>query len=212
MSPAVGALAVALWAASVGVPAPAPGVQGLLLDRIVAVVDNQTVSQAELAAEARLALARRAQVPEASARVVLDAPMLHDFLSYLIGQMLVAREARRVGAQEVHQADVDAAYEAFAASFASAAALDVWSHETAVSPAFVRDVLRREQTVERYLGQRLRTRLAGLASSGDDDNDAAKERRNALRAFLPGYLAELRQTVEVRRLTPSGALEREPRP
>lgn len=182
---------------------------GFLLDRVVAVVDTQTVTQAELAVEARLALARRAQVPEQAGRVALAAPVLHDVLSYLIGQMLVAREARRVGAEEAGEAEVEGAYAAFAARFADAATLEAWLEAVGTSPAAVRDVLRREQTVERYLGQRLRTRLAGLGGRGAD---AGASRAAELRAFLPGYLAELRQTVEVRRLTADGALEREARP
>lgn len=182
---------------------------GYLLDRVVAVVDTQTVTQAELAVEARLALARRVEAPEEAGRVQLDAPVLHDVLSYLIGQMLVAREARRVGAEEAGETEVDGAYAAFAARFVGVATLEAWLEGAGTSAAAVRDVLRRELTVERYLGQRLRTRLAGL---GEGAAGTGASRAAELRAFLPGYLAELRQTVEVRRLTADGALEREPRP
>lgn len=191
-----------------GVAAAAPQREGYLLDRIVAVVDTQTVTQAELAVEARLALAHRLADPAQAAEAELTAPLLNDVLTYLIGQMLVAREARRVGAGEVSAAQVDAAYAAFCARFADGAALDRWYTAVGASAAAVHDVLRREQTVERYLGQRLRTRLAGL---GGSDAAGGASRGAQLRAFLPSYLAELRQTVEVRRLTAAGSLEREPR-
>lgn len=208
------AAAVSLHAAAASADATHGGQAGYVADKIVAVVDTQTVTQSELAAEARLAVVRRSADKVRAASVALDGAFLHDFLDYLIGQMLVAREARRVGIDDVPASEVEQAFRALVAGFPTEADYEVFVANLGATPSFIREVLRRDRQNERYLQQRLRTRLAGLGVAPDAEGDGrgAARRAEALRTFLPAYLAELRQSVEVRRLGPSGALEREQAP
>jgi hypothetical protein len=179
-----------------------PAAAALLLERIVAVVDKDVITAGERLAEARLALVWREG--EAGAQAVPDAAFLHAFTDYLIGQVLVARESRRMGAPEVTDDEVDARLEALRAAFVSERAYDAFVQQLTIDPAHLRAVLARDLRNDRYIAQRLRTRLFGRTGAG-----AAAQASEARQQALAAWVGELRRAVQVRRLDADGKLQLE---
>lgn len=174
----------------------------VLLEHIVAVVDKDVITAGERLAEARLALVWREG--EAGAQAVPDAAFLHAFTDYLIGQVLVARESRRMGAPEVTDDEVDARLEALRAAFVSERAYEAFVQQLTIDPAHLRAVLARDLRNDRYIAQRLRTRLFG-PSGAVGAAQASEARQQALAAWM----GELRRAVQVRRVGVDGRLQLE---
>lgn len=170
---------------------------GTLIDQVVAVVDKEVVTRTELLAEARVALALREG--EAAATATLDEEILSSFRTYLINQILVAAQARRLAAAEVSTEEVEREVERFANRFRSASAYQAFLRRYDVSPETLRRILRRDLRNARYIEQRMRARLVGGSAAGP----TSEEYRRALESWL----AELRQSAEIRLPGPAGELE-----
>lgn len=196
-------------AAPAGAPASSadtPYGKSHLLERIVAVVDKDVVTQGELEAEARVALVLREG--ERAAQVTLDDPFLQTFLQHLIDQMLVARESRRMGADEVTDAQVDAAQGQLRNQFASNDGYGKFIMSLGVDDDFIRTLVARDLRNANTVAQRMRTRMAGqrrkpaadAAQAATDVKDPAYAR--ALRAWLD----ELHRAATVRIAQSDGLL------
>ena len=187
------ALAVVLAAAQ---QSPVP-TGGTLIDQIIAVVDKEVVTRSELVAEARIALAYRGG--ETSESAALDDEFLRDFRDYLINQLVIAAQARRLGAAEVSETEVDEEVEHFVSGFASVGVYESFLQRYDIAVDTLRAVLRRDLRNARFIDQRMRARL--VSSENAPDHDAQYVRA------LDRWLAELREAAEIRLAGANGELE-----
>lgn len=171
--------------------------QGELVDWIVVVVDKEAVTRSELITEARIALAYRGG--ETSEVAALDEEFLNGFRDYLINQIVVAAQARRLGAADVAEDEVNAEVDRFAGGFRSPAAYEAFLHRFDIPVDTLRDVLRRDIRNARFIDQRMRART--LASENDPDRDAQYMKA------LERWLAELRAAADIRLPGKKGELE-----
>ena len=171
--------------------------QGSLVDWIVVVVDKEAVTRSELITEARIALAYRGG--ETSETAALDDDFLNGFRDYLINQIVVATQARRLGAAEVAEDDVNVEVDRFASGFRSPAAYEQFLRRFDIPADTLRDVLRRDLRNARFIDQRMRART--LASENDPNRDAQYMKA------LERWLAELRAAADIRLPGKNGELE-----
>ena len=174
---------------------------GMLVDRVVAVVDKQVLTQSELLIEARVALALREGGDAAAAD--LDEPIVRAFLDYVVNQMLVSAQARRLGAEQVAGSEVDREVQRFADLFRSSDAYRAFLRRFDVSEEALRHILERNLRNQRFIADRMR-----LIGAGDRFADV---RSPEYQAALKKWLDELRDTGDVRVLGPTGELELVPK-
>lgn len=172
-------------------------VDGHLVDWIVAVVDKEVVTRSELVSEARIALAYRGG--ETSEEAALDEEFLRDFRDYLINQILIADQARRLGASEISEEEVSVEIDRFSAGFRSVAAYEAFLRRYDIALETLRGVLRRDLRNARFIDQRMRARM--LASENDPERDAQYTKA------LERWLGELRDAAEIRLPGKNGELE-----
>ncbi|MEM6734249.1 MAG: hypothetical protein AAF658_21980, partial [Myxococcota bacterium] len=116
--------------------------EGTRIDRVIAVVDQEVVTEAELVLEARLALARRGAVK--SAAKPIDPRFLEGFLDYLVNQLLISSQARRLGSVSVSDDEVQQELDRFSDKFPSRSDFDGFLTQFDISEERVRGVLLRD--------------------------------------------------------------------
>ena len=200
------------WALGVGalwltVAATAYAMDSRTLERIVAVVDKDVITEGELRAEARLALVMRHGAQGAT--VQLDNAYLRSFVDHLISQVLVAQEARRMGAEGASDIEVNARMATLAGHFATPSAYRSFMDSLTMDQEFVRAVMARDVQNDRYIAQRLRTRLLAQQKHVLGQPGAADADERAQHKALQRWLAELRRAVQVRVLDDEGLLHLE---
>lgn len=171
--------------------------QGEVVDWIVVVIDKEAVTRSELVTEARIALAYRGG--ETSETAALDTDFLNGFRDYLINQIVVAAQARRLGASEVGEDEVNVEVERFASGFRSPAAYESFLRRFDIPVDTLRDVLRRDLRNARFIDQRMRART--LVSENDPSRDAQYMKA------LERWLAEVRAAADIRLPGKKGELE-----
>jgi len=172
-----------------------------VVDRVIAVVDKEIITETELLAEARIALVLRAGLSGLGLMDgEVDPGLLLSMRTYVINQVLVAHQVRRLGGVGVSEQEVDHALRGFVMRFGSTAAYDAFRRKFDVSEQAVRAVLRRDLRNAKYVDQRMRSWLATA-----DDGDSEEERR---KQALASWLEEVQRAVEIRMLGPEGELER----
>ncbi len=174
---------------------------GVLADRVIAVVDKQVLTQSELLLQARITLVEREGGDAGTAD--LDEGVVAAFLDYVVNQMLVSAQARRLGADEVAASDVDRAVQRFSERFRTPDAYRAFLRRFDVSEETLRHVLERDLRNQRFIADRMR--LIGGADKGADP--ASPEYQQALKKWLD----ELRDAGDVRLPGPTGELELVPR-
>lgn len=167
---------------------------GTLIDRVTAVVDAEVLTESELLVEARVVLAR--QGPDGAAKPV-DRAFLVSVREYVVNQILIANQARRVGVVEIPESEVAGALARFEQGFASAAVYRAFLRRFGISEARLQEIIRRDLRNERYLAQRLRSRL-GVAEAGRPERMAEEVKK---------FVEELRQRARIRLLGSNGELE-----
>ena len=171
---------------------------GILVDRVIAIVDKEVITNSELLREVRVALVLREGDRAATGEIAQE--VLDSFLGFLVDEVVIAAQARRVGGLDVGREEVDREVERFAARFSSVDAYHAFMRRFDVSEAALRDILRRDMKNERYIAQRMR---AWKATSDDGERNTEAEYKDALKRWVE----ELRAGVELRLLSPSGELE-----
>lgn len=175
------------------------GPPGLPVDRIVAVVDKVVLTHSELLWEARVALALREGGEAATSE--LRPELLEAFRDYVIDQLLVAAQARRLGGVEVSGEEERRAVAQFAERFRSEAAHRSFLARFGLSQTVVANILRRNLRNEKYIAAR--RRLWGLAPGVEG---SGKQRADE---HLRRWLLELREAAEIRLPGNDGSLERQ---
>lgn len=172
--------------------------KGTLIDRVVAVVDKQVITQSELLTEARITLAF--QLGEGAASGDLDQDFLDTFVDYLVNQNLIAQQARRLGSGEVSEADIEREHKRLVTRFRSGDAFKAFLRRYDISDEVLQNTISRTLRNDRYINDRMRLRLL------ETDTVTAKASAKYKQA-LTRWLAELRAAAEIRLLGPSGDLE-----
>jgi hypothetical protein len=168
---------------------------GTLVDRVVAVVDKEVITQSELLIEARLALFQREDLEAASAD--LSPEVLTAFRIYWVDQLLIAAQARHYGAAEVSEDEVDQAVRRVEQRARSAAAYQAFLRRFGISAALVREVVRRDLRNEKCIRERLRLRLAAQGLTSEQKVESA----------LASWMTELQAGAEIRLAAEDGELQ-----
>lgn len=168
--------------------------EGTLIDRVVAVVESEVITETELVLEARIALARRGAVR--SAAKPIDARFVETFRDYLINQTLIANQATRLGSISVSDQEVETELERFADVFPSRTAFEAFLRRFGISEERVRGILLRDLRNGRFITRRMNVRLMGKREPASPEYREALER----------WLRELREASTIRVLGPDGRL------
>lgn len=197
--------------------AAAPAGAGRVVERVVAVIRNpagappRPITLTKLTEEARIALVGRGAV--AAAFRPIDAEARRAALDWLVGQMLVADEAARLGLEEVDREALLAELRRFRSRFGSEADYARFLAESEISEEDLLVTLERGLRVQRYLESRvgrwarvteeevdgyLAERGAGGASAAARDAVRAHLVEQKVAAEVKQLLADLRGLAEVR--------------
>ena len=172
--------------------------RGTPVDKIVAVVAGEPLTESELMIEARVALAMREG--EAAAVGPIDSELFGAFRDYVVNQMVVTVHARRVGAVDVPRDQIDLASKKFIQKFRSSSSYEAFMRRFDIPETKIRGLLRRDLRNQVFVSQRLRSRRLS-ESRGPDRESAAAD------VLLNELLEEMKRTVEIRFLGPEEQLE-----
>ncbi|HEX8698382.1 MAG TPA: hypothetical protein VF815_06065 [Myxococcaceae bacterium] len=175
--------------------APAGAAEGQLIDRVVAIIEGQVLTQSELEFEIRVAFIERGAVEVVASP--LDEETLRGGLEMVIGQRLLVLSADRLEAYTAEQAEVESRLKDFRKRFESEQAFQAFLARSGTDVKHLTEVLERSVRVARILDSRIRLRAqVGEAQLRDK---LFQERYNALTAE---ELAQVRATAQVRRVAP----------
>lgn len=167
----------ALAAAPEGASGP---VVSEVIDRVVAVVDGQVLTQSELDFEARVALIERGG--QSAITAPLDGAALRSALQWAIAQRLEAAEADRLHAFAVDESELAARLQKFEAQFASHAEYERFLAAEEVDEPQLAEVLARSLRAEKVLDSKVRLR--------------ARVTEEAVRAYYDAHLEQFPQGYE----------------
>jgi hypothetical protein len=187
--PRLSTLALAIWALAL-LPARAEG-KRFLLDEVVAVVAQATITLSEVRAEARIALIQERGAE--AARLEPDRGLLAATLRRMINQRLVLSELDSLRTLETDRADLEAALARFRARVGSPEQYRALAQKLDLTDDEIGQVLSRQLRYARYIDSRVK--LSGPAQEG-----AAELAR--YQKVTESVLAELRKRVDVRVLDP----------
>lgn len=125
-----------------------------VLDRSVALVNGQVMTQSELDFEARVLLVFAGGIDAAEAP--LDLPVLKDSLEELISHRLLSAEAEALGAYPLEDGELEAAVKRFKGRFASFAAWSVFLERNEADESQVTATLSRFLRAQHVLDGKLR--------------------------------------------------------
>jgi hypothetical protein len=161
----------------------------VLVDQVIAVVDKEALTHSELLANARIALvAREGARGVTVAEDRLDADLVASLRDYLLDQVLIAQQIRRLGGPAISEEQTEREVARFAAKFPSRAAYEAFIRKYDISERTLRQALRRDLQNDAYIQQRI--------PQGDGRDEA-----------LAQWLAQLRGSARIRLLGESGELE-----
>ncbi|NPC76085.1 hypothetical protein HPP05_40795 [Corallococcus exiguus] len=200
-------------------PPPAPALEeGRVVDRVVAVIEGQVLTQSELEMEARVALIQRGAVQAAA--LPLDEQTLRGALELSINQRLQVLSADRLQAFPAEPAEVEGRLEAVRARLGGEAALQRFLDRHGVDRNALEAVLARGLRAERILDSRVRLKAQVSEAEVRHHYDAHRDlypgefdqaARTAIREELvrarygelaAQALAEVRKSAQVRRVAP----------
>ncbi len=172
-------------------PVLVAGVHGPLLDRVVAVVEGDPITQSELVMEFRLALAMRAG--EAVAMNEDSRDLVVRFLrDYLITQLLLADQARRYGAEDPSELAIDQSIQGLHSKFPTQDSYEDFLRKFGIGEARVRDIFRRDLRNEMFLAKQF-----GAETKSSD----VRAKR------LEHWLAQIRSSASILMMGRGGVLE-----
>ncbi|MGA9524133.1 MAG: hypothetical protein WBV82_21915 [Myxococcaceae bacterium] len=195
---------------------PARGAEeGMIIDRVVAVIDGTPITLSELEFEARVALVGRGAVRAATEP--LDDGTLASALEYAISERLQASEADKLQAWRVDPAEVETAVRAFRERFASPAEFEAFLARHEADLQQLGAVLERGLRASRMLESKVRLRAqvseaevrsyfdahaSELSGTYDELRVALKEKlvRERYQKLVQTELEQLRGTHDVRRV------------
>jgi hypothetical protein len=198
-----------------GVPTGAP--EGQIIDRVVAIIEGQVLTQSELEFETRVAFIEQGTVQAIDAP--LDEEMLRAGLEMVIGQRLQVLSADRLEAFAAEQAQVESRLARFRRHFESEEVFQAFLARAGADMKHLTEVLKRHVRFDRIIESRVRLRAQPSetdlkryfeqhASDYPEGFDAVKSRlRDTLfqeryKALAAEELAQVRASAQVRRVAP----------
>jgi hypothetical protein len=170
-----------LWVAlAAAQPVGAPPPKGLVVDRVVALLDGTLISQLDLEFETSVLLIQRGTL--AAATEALDERVLGRALEVLLAQRLVTREADKLQAFPLEEGELEAKLKAFEARFESHEAFERFLRRFEADRAMLGEVIRRGVRYERILDNKVRLR----AQVSEDE----------LRRYYEAHSAQLQGSYE----------------
>lgn len=213
-------LAALLLLAAPDAPTPAAQPESRVLDRVVAIVEQQPLLLSELEFEARVALIQQGGTNAATAP--LGEEDLAAALEWAIDQRLALAEADRLRVFLVDEAKVQEAIRAFQARFRSPREAEAFLLAQEATPAELAAVLRRDLRVSQFINSKVRLSArvtsedlrryyaAHAADFGGQPFESVRETIRALltrdryRALARKQLEELRARADVRTVAAFG--------
>lgn len=184
-----------------------------IMDRVVAAVEGQVITQSQLEFEARVILVNAGGTGAAFGP--LDPEVLEKSLTTIVDQRLVTLEADKLGAYPLEPGELDRAATAFRARFPSEARFREFLEAQEADTSDLNQVLRRSLRAQRVLEGKLRLKAQvslvearQYASQHSEFKGVALEvvqRRLFLQRFqslVKDELAQQRRQVDVRLLGP----------
>lgn len=189
-----------------------------VIDRVVATVENQVLTQSELEFEARVALIQHGAQQAASAP--LDDRTLRASLDFVIGQRLHAAEADKLQAFVLDEGEVDQALSDFEEKIGGRAALEQFLRRFEADRQWLGNILARSLRAERILDSKIRLKAqvsdseirryydahqAELSGqSYEEVRPALKEKlmRDRYQELAAAEMQQLRRTANVRIIAP----------
>ncbi|RKG86661.1 hypothetical protein [Corallococcus terminator] len=213
-------LGTPLWPGTAAHAAPpdAPAREGRVVDRVVAVIEGQVLTQSELEMEARVALIQRGAVRVAA--LPLDEQTLQGALELSINQRIQVLGADRLQAFPAEPSEVEGRLDAFRTRLGGEEALRRFLARHDVDQDALVAVLTRGLRAERILDSRVRLKAqvseAEVRHHYDEHRDLYpgefdQAARTAIREQLvrarygelaAQALAEVRKSAQVRRVAP----------
>jgi hypothetical protein len=198
-------------------PHQAPEPEGMLVDRMVAVIDGAPLTWSELDFEARVALVQRGAVRASTEP--LDDKTLASALEYAISERLQSEEANKLQAWQVEPAEVETALRAFRERFPSEEDFSAFLARHEADLQQLGSVLERGLRAARMLESKVRLRAQVTDSEvraffdahrGDLPGDFEKVRsslkeklvRERYQQLVQAELEQLKRTHDVRRMAP----------
>lgn len=129
----------------------------VLVERIVAVVDRQTITLSDVKRAGAVEIAKRAGA--AATRQKWPEDFLEDMRKHLVQQTLLLDEAQRYSQVAPPDSDVEKALADLKRRFGDEKAFATFLAQCAMTIEDVRDHLRRDIRVDRFLELRIRSRL-----------------------------------------------------
>ena len=169
---------------------------GTLVDRVIAVVGEEVVTESELHVEARIALAYREG--EEAATSPLASELLDSLRGYVINQLVIMIHARRLGAADVSQERLTAVMDRFRSRFSSYVAYQAFLRRYGIGEETVRRILRRDLRNELFINKRLQRPGEKGTAKG-----ANKKREEALALWLD----QMKRSLNIRVLGANHRLE-----
>jgi hypothetical protein len=193
----------------------APESEGRIIDRVVAIIEGQVLTQSELEFETRVALIQQGALQAAFAP--LDEEALKGGLELAINLRLQVLSANRLEAFPAEKAEVESRLARFRDAFESEEVFLRFLSQAGADVRLLTEVLERRVRAERILDSRLRPRAqvseADVKRYFDQHASEYPEGYTAVRARLQNQLrkerydqlaaedlAELRSTAQVRRV------------
>jgi hypothetical protein len=180
-----------------------------LVDEVVAVVESQTITLSELAAETRIRLVEQqgGQVADA----VPDRPLLAASLRRMVEERIVLAEVDRLKLFDLDRSEVESAMARLKRSLGAQDRWEAFTRSLQLTDEEVAAALAREIRVARYLDNRLKLAaqlrdseldeaLRGRAPPGKVEREALRQK--LAREKYERLLADLRKRAAVRVLDP----------
>jgi len=176
---------------------------GPIAEQVVLVVGDRVVTESDLELEARVALVSGGGARAAFA--ALDADTLASVIDYVINQMLIFAEAKRLEVFDVSDRDVSAALDRFIDRFPDRATWKAFLAAQDVTADRVASILRRNLRVKRYLDSRVKLTVHVSDKEITDFYRAHRKRFGGrslaeVRDVIHGYLFKKHYEASVRQL------------
>jgi hypothetical protein len=196
---------------------PVGPAEGQVIDRVVAIIEGQVLTQSELEFETRVAAIEQGAVQLAV--TPLDEELLRNALELVIAHRLLVLSADRLESFAAEQAEVEERLVTFRRQFESEEAFQGFLARSGSDLKHLKEVLERNVRARRILDSRIRLRIQvgepelrryfeEHASDYPEGYEAAKRRlrdklsQERYKALAAEELSQVRASAQVRRVAP----------
>jgi len=172
---------------------------GVLIDRALAVVGKEVITQSEFYAQARIALIW--QKGDAAAHAPIEGELFESLLDYIINQYLVAAEVRRLGGVSIPEEKLVERANEFSRLFRNRNVYRAFLRRYHLAEEDLLHIMRRRLRNEMFIRQRFKLGSRNNSEAGLESSSASGERE------LQDWLRSLRDRSVLRIAAFDGQLE-----